>query len=114
MQILPCCKEHVDTTKTSAENKSEIVPGFEHAVVVLQTLCWWLDAAAKRDPQIAKYVATVAAAQDPEPLRASAVDRMIAILTDVAAHLRTQEGAAPADPLDVPDFLRRDQKAGAS
>jgi hypothetical protein len=84
-------------------------PGGEPARVAMVALCWLVVAASPDlgDPLLAEHLATIAAAQDPDPFPVENVDRVIALLTDVAARLRAK-GTPEADPLDIPPCLRRE------
>jgi hypothetical protein len=66
--------------------------GGEQAKVAMHALCWLVLAAGDLgDPDLVDHLTHIAAAQDPDPFPASAVDRVIAVLTEVALRLRAEE-----------------------
>jgi hypothetical protein len=64
-------------------------PGREPAKVAMMSLCW-LILADSDDPELAEHLATIAAAQS-DPFPVSAVEKVIALLTKVAARLRVKQ-----------------------
>ena len=76
----------------------EVAPGGEPAKVAMAALCWLGLAASPDlgDPDLAEHLTTIAKVPT-DPFPASAVDRVIALLTEVARRLRDDAGATVPD-----------------
>jgi hypothetical protein len=101
--------------------EAEDCPGGDPTKLAFTSLCF-LVLAAGRDPQLADHLAALAGSQTPDPLPLTAIERVIALLANVAARMRVMEippaeisaASAPVAPTasdypDMPGFLDRNK-----
>ena len=75
--------------EAASEEHPDGRPGGGPAKAAMSALCWLILAASPDagDPQLAEHLATIIS-EGPDPLDVSAIESVIAVLTDVAARLR--------------------------